>query len=586
MKWILIFLVGGIVGLAPTASPVPQLINYQGMLTDSDTGEPLTGPVDIVFHLYESATILTPLWSESWPDVNVTNGLFHVLLGGITPLADSLFVYDLWLGTTVGMDDELVPRVRLASVPYAYRAAWADSITQQNALDVLALINALPDADQDGYIKISLGGDDCNDSDPLVHPGAPEACDWRDHDCDGIAGEGENNPGCRLYYADVDGDTWGNSNDARCLCYPVPPYTVLSDTGDCDDDDQTVHPFGWEICDGSDDDCDGVVDDSITVEEVCNGWDDDCDGEIDEGENLENCEFRYRDMDQDGYGEGWEPGHCVCENQFPYTASQAGDCDDSNPALHPGAQEVCNNMDDNCDGEIDWGDDLPGCSTYYRDMDGDGWGNENQPRCICHPDGQWTTTLPGDCADWDPNSYPGAPAEVCDEFDNDCDGEIDEGLDNEGCVNKFLDMDGDGWGTDDFRCLCQPDPVQHYTANVPGDCDDTNPDIHPGAPEVCNNIDDDCDGEMDEGENNPGCVMYYRDMDGDGWGDEFESRCLCQPEFPYLVTQAGDCSDNDPEIHPGAPEVCDWIDDDCDGNTDEGSCPPGMHCEFGACVFD
>lgn len=130
----------------------------------------------------------------------------------------------------------------------------------------------------------------------------------------------------------------------------------------------------------------------------------------------------------------------------------AVDCDDLDPAVHPGAAETCNGKDDDCNGKID----------EAFDADGDGF-------ATCDAPGR-----PADCDDADPAIHPGA-AEVCNGKDDDCNGKVDEGF----------DADNDGFTT----CA---------RGSVPADCDDADPAVRPGAIEICNGKDDDCDGKIDE----------------------------------------------------------------------------------------
>ena len=120
----------------------------------------------------------------------------------------------------------------------------------------------------------------------------------------------------------------------------------------------------------------------------------------------------------------------------------------------------CTCDDDNCTEQ-----------TWYQDLDQDGFGNSNVSLLSCtQPDDYVLDNT--DCHDQDRTIYPGA-IELCDGSDNDCNGEIDEGFDQ--------DQDG-------------------FSSCFDGDCDDTNPDTYPGAPEICNDgIDNNCDGEVDEG---------------------------------------------------------------------------------------
>ncbi len=112
------------------------------------------------------------------------------------------------------------------------------------------------------------------------------------------------------------------------------------------------------------------------------------------------------------------------------------------------------------------------------------------------------------------------------------------------------------------------------------DCDDSNTSINPGANEVCNGVDDNCDSSIDE-ENASGCTTYYLDADGDSYGLTSDSKCLCAPSPPYSATQGNDCNDSNASINPGAGEIqCNGIDEDCDGVSE---C---IQCIDGSCCFD
>ena len=107
--------------------------------------------------------------------------------------------------------------------------------------------------------------------------------------------------------------------------------------------------------------------------------------------------------------------------------------------------------------------------------------------------------------------------------------------------------------------------AQPYTATMAGDCNDSDPTVHPGAPEVCNLKDDNCDGTIDEGVKS----TFYADVDGDGYGDASSSTAACSAPAG-TVADATDCDDATATVHPGATEACNGIDDDCDTLIDEG----------------
>ena len=132
-----------------------------------------------------------------------------------------------------------------------------------------------------------------------------------------------------------------------------------------------------------------------------------------------------------------------------------------------------------------------------------------------------------------------------------CGGVESKNHDSYSCYFVFIDDDGDGFSSDE-------------------DCDESDPEVYPGAPELCNEVDDDCDGDVDEDPTDG--VLRYRDADGDGYGDPEEARDTCYPDRVGWTAEAGDCQDDDPAIHPDAEELCDGVDNNCDDEVDEG-CP-------------
>lgn len=267
------------------------------------------------------------------------------------------------------------------------------------------------------------------------------------------------------------------------------------------------------------------------------------------------CALNKQDIDGDGFSAN--QGDCWDRN-YSYYDSQLFGAD-----IYPGALErYYDGVDQNCDGESD----------YDADRDG---------QDSIHFGGT-------DCDDSDPDVFYGA-LEFCDNVDNDCDGERDNWY-AEDAMLLYFDYDGDGFGGDTYTELSCSQSSGFYL--IADDCDDGDPDIHPDTDELCDNVDNDCDGEVDEG--NDDGPTWYIDYDGDGYGtDTVYNRQSCDPPSGYVdnaddcdntdyqlnntdedldgfTTCDNDCDDGDPSVYPEAEEIADGVDNDCDGEVDEG----------------
>jgi hypothetical protein len=241
------------------------------------------------------------------------------------------------------------------------------------------------------------------------------------------------------------------------------------------------------------------------------------------------------------------------------------DCDDGDPDVHPGADEYCNDIDDDCDEQVDE-DDAVDAGTWYSDDDFDGYGDPATARQRC--EGRSDEVADGtDCDDSDAAVHPAAD-EICNDIDDDCDGDID--VDAVDAPTWYLDYDADGYGGDAYTEVSCDQP-SGFVDNA-DDCDDTEVTVYPGADEdTCNEIDDDCDGEIDEWETGEAAAQWYEDSDGDGYGNSAVIELLhpsCDGPSGFVAV-GGDCDETDAAVFPGAAEACDGSDNDCDGVTDE-----------------
>ena len=435
----------------------------------------------------------------------------------------------------------------------------------------LAVDEGFPDTDQD-LLKDCVDGDDDNDMAPdeadcapqngAIHPGAEELCDSDDNDCDGKIDEGLALLAC-----------------GKGECFHTQPSCIDGEVYICD----PLDGIAFEICDGLDNDCDGLVDedqgtttcgfggcqhtvancqggevvacDPLEGEgpEVCDGQDNDCDGQVDEalgnascgkgqcyhtvvvcqggvvtqcdpfaGALPETCDGSDNDCDGDEDEELGETtcGLGVCEHT-------AANCLDGVPqACNPLAgalPEACDNLDNNCDGFVDNGLGTITCGL--------GECQHTLPYC---DDGEIPECLPKD----------GASLEVCDGLDNDCDGLVDEELGNTIC----------GLG----NCLHS---AVNCVAGEPNECDP----LLGAADEVCNGLDENCDGTADDG---------FDDTDSDGDAD-----CVDDDDDDDGDPDVSDCAPLDATVGHTLTEVCfNGIDEDCDGVAD-----PDDDCVFVSC---
>ncbi len=228
----------------------------------------------------------------------------------------------------------------------------------------------LGDSSADSMDTVESADSDCTP--------AEEVCDGVDNDCDGLVDDAdEDRTGGSIWYLDHDADGYGDVEFATLAC--TQPGGFVADSTDCDDVLASRHPGATEVCDGVDNDCDGLID----------GQDD----------SLSGAPTWYADSDGDGYG-GAATGDHACVAPAG-TVGDSDDCDDGDPTVHPDADEVCNDLDDDCDGRIDGqADSVIGAPTWYDDADGDGYGDAGAPLDACtQPHG--TVANSADCDDSD-----------------------------------------------------------------------------------------------------------------------------------------------------------------------------------------
>jgi hypothetical protein len=362
------------------------------------------------------------------------------------------------------------------------------------------------DNDDDG---VSVEAGDCVDADPSIYPGATEACDAVDSNCDGSIVD---------QFPDLDGDGTPDCIDDDDDADGTP------DTADCEPMDASIHPGATDLPD------DGVDQD-------CNGSD------------GTTC---FVDLDGDGAGTTVQvavDGDCTDVGE----ATIGGDCDDTNAAVHPGADEIIGNgLDDDCD-------DTESC---FSDQDDDGFRTEDtvvSADLDCDDPGEALAYLPAtDCNDAAADIHPNATEVPGDGVDQNCDG-------SEIC---FVDADDDGFRTEDtvVSTAVTCSGAGEALAVLPStDCDDTAATVNPSAVEVAGDeLDQDCDGTE----------LCFVDQDNDGFRTATTTPSAdldcTDPGEATAAAPIGDCDDTESTTLPGGTESScdDTVDEDCDGDAD------------------
>ncbi|MBU0967913.1 MAG: putative metal-binding motif-containing protein [Proteobacteria bacterium] len=610
-KYIVYPLVGLLLSyFAVPAMAIPTTINYQGKLLEN--GQPVsadeTSPLPMTFRLYDTSSPgAGNLVYEELQDVTVLEGIYSIELGaegastgnGQYQFLDAAVSSEpeLWLEVEIN-GEILLPRQKFTSVPFAIKAGEAavastvlsNSISTTEIADYSISPEKLADNAvttskvADGSITAEKFADFCLEGDILVktasgwscgkpvvqichqgdflhcytgdpatldvaactsgfrfcdesgteygacvnqHTPEQEVCDQLDNDCNGIIDD--NVPDSPLWYADTDNDGHGDPAVSLQNCNAVAGYVDNSD--DCNDGSWAINPDLGERCDGKDSNCDGLVDNNC-VTSLCTETDINnvmacaalCD--LDEAICIGGCILQQ--TQDECQAAGITLGQCLVNNGCGTPLNPDFDCIRS-------------------DCQVEWenvfGSVPPQCASGDTRVCGSSEGLCEQGIETCGENGLWSGICVGETAP--------AP-EICDGQDNNCDGVIDNPTEPRWCE----DADGDLYTSACTEECQQPDPTWIPVADSLGeDCDDSNDQVHVGAIEICDGLDNDCNGIVDEGfpdndqDGEMDCVDP--DDDNDGWLDE------------------EDCRPFDLAINPDAEERCDGQDNDCSGSIDD-----------------
>ncbi len=323
-------------------------------------------------------------------------------------------------------------------------------------------------------------------------------------DCAGVCGGSATTDNCGVCNGDNNTCTGCTDNsacnydasatidDGSCLQLDECGVCGGSSTAGCTDPGACNYDASADCSDGS---CEFISCSGCTDVNACNY---DSSATIDNGSCVSPTTY-YFDSDSDGYGNPEiSIDSCTPPNNF---VTNSDDCDDTNQMINPDATEICDGVDNNCDGSVD---ENIATTTYYEDLDGDGFGSANSIES-CLPVGDFDVTVTGDCDDSNANIYPGS-AEICGNgMDDNCNGSTDENQ-----TTYYVDNDLDGFGDPNNSIQACGESAGIVSDNT--DCDDSNGNIYPGAPGTAEDLDNNCDGQITGDEIAP-CLADFN-LDG------------------------------------------------------------------------